>query len=255
MWRYRELFFVLAWRDVSVRYKQTVIGISWAILRPLLTMIVFTIIFGRLAALPTEGGAPYPVLVFAGLLPWTLFSTALTEASNSIVSNATLVTKVYFPRVVVPAATIVAALVDFAISLAILFGLLVWYQFMPGWQILLLPIFILMTVLAALGPGLYFAAMTVKYRDFRYVVPFAIQMGLYISPVGFSSSIVPEGWRLLYGLNPLVGIIDGFRWCIIGDASACDWRSVAISAAVIAFMLGAGFAKFRRSESEIVDTI
>jgi lipopolysaccharide transport system permease protein len=255
LWRYRELFFVLAWRDISVRYKQTVIGLSWAIVRPFLTMVVFTVIFGKLAGLPSESGVPYALLVFTALLPWNLFSTALTDAGNSVVGNAGLVSKVYFPRIVVPAAAIVIALVDFLISLLILAGLMVWYRFAPDWNIVALPVFVVMAALAALGPGLYFAAMTVKYRDFRIMIPFALQFGLYISPVGFSSTLIPELWRPLYSLNPVVGIIDGFRWSILGGARVFDWQSVLISVVVIALMLWLGLSQFRRSEASLVDAI
>jgi lipopolysaccharide transport system permease protein len=255
LWRYRELFFVLAWRDISVRYKQTAIGFAWALVRPFLTMVVFTVIFGKVAGLSSEPGVPYALLVFTALLPWNLFSTALADAGNSLVGNAGLVSKVYFPRLVIPAAAVVIAISDFLISLLILAGLMVWYQFVPGWQIVVLPVVIVMTALAALGPGLYFAAMTVKYRDFRIVIPFALQFGLYISPVGFSSAVIPEMWRPLYSLNPVVGIIDGFRWSILGGARPFNWQSVSISAAVIAVMLWFGLSQFRRSEASLVDTI
>jgi lipopolysaccharide transport system permease protein len=255
VWNYRELFFVLAWRDVSVRYKQTAIGLLWAIVRPFLTMVVFTVIFGRLAGLPSEAGVPYALLVFAALLPWNLFSTAFSEAGNSLIGNSNLISKVYFPRMIVPAVAVVTSLVDFIISLAILFGLMVWYQFIPSWQILLLPLFIVMTALAAFGPGLYFSSMTAKYRDFRLVMPFAIQLGMYVSPVGFSSSIVPEQWRLLYNLNPLVGMIDGVRWCILRGETAVDWYGVLVSVAVIMLMLWFGARQFRRTEKNFVDVI
>ncbi len=255
LWDYRELFFVLAWRDVTVRYKQTVIGLLWAILRPFLAMVVFTIIFGKLAGLPSEGVAPYALLVFAALLPWNLFSTALSEAGNSLVGNSQLISKVYFPRLIVPAAAVVTALIDFVLSLLILFGLMVWYQYVPDWHIVLLPALIVMATLAALGPGLYLAAMTAKYRDFRHLIPFVLQFGLYVSPVGFSSSIVPEDWRLLYSLNPLVGIIDGVRWSILRGETAFDWRSMAISAVVIALTLWIGIRQFRRTEGALVDVI
>lgn len=255
LWDYRELFFVLAWRDVTVRYKQTVIGLLWAILRPFLAMVVFTIIFGKLAGLPSEGVAPYALLVFAALLPWNLFSTALSEAGNSLVGNSQLISKVYFPRLIIPAAAVVTALIDFVLSLLILFGLMVWYQYVPDWHIVLLPILTVMATLAALGPGLYLAAMTAKYRDFRHLIPFVLQFGLYVSPVGFSSSIVPEDWRLLYSLNPLVGIIDGVRWSILRGEAAFDWRSMAISAVVIALTLWIGIRQFRRTEGALVDVI
>ncbi len=219
LWRFRELFIILAWRDVSVRYKQTIIGVAWALLRPLLTMVVFTVIFGRVAKLPSEGNAPYALLVFAGMLPWTLFATALGEASNSLIGNEKLISKVYFPRMIVPTAAVVTAFVDFLISFVILICMMFYYQFAPSWNILLLPLFILLALLASLGPGLWITALNVKYRDFRYIIPFIVQFGLYVSPVGFSSNVIPEKWRLLYSLNPVVGVIDGFRWCILGGES------------------------------------
>src|SRR5213596_206330 len=222
LWRYRELFLILAWRDISVRYKQTIIGVAWAVIRPFLTMVVFTVIFGRIAALPS-GGIPYALMVFAAMLPWSLFSTALGEASNSLIGNERLISKVFFPRLIIPTATIVAAFVDFLISFVILLGLMVYYRFVPGWNILTLPLFILMALLASLGPGLWITALNVKYRDFRYVIPFLVQFGLYVSPVGFSSSVIPDGWRFLYSLNPLVGVIDGFRWCIMGGGRTIYW--------------------------------
>src|SRR6185312_4695876 len=219
LWRYRELFQVLARRDLSIRYKQTIIGLAWALIRPLLTMVVFTLIFGRIAKLPSDGNTPYALMVFAGMLPWTFFSTGLAEASNSLVNNANLISKVYFPRLLVPAATIGVAFVDFLISFCILILLMAWYQFLPGWQMVLLPGFVLLAFLASLGPSLWITALNVKYRDFRYVIPFILQFGLYVSPVGFSSAVVPETWRLVYSINPMVGVIDGFRWCILGGQS------------------------------------
>ena len=255
LWAYRELFFVLAWRDVSVRYKQTVIGILWAFLRPLLTMVVFTVVFGKLAGLPSEAGAPYALLVFAGLLPWSLFSTSLADASNSLIGNSNLISKVYFPRLIVPAAAIVTSLVDFVVSLVVLLGLMVWYQYVPGWQLLFLPVFTIMTALAAFGAGSYLSAMTTKYRDFRYIVPFALQLALYVSPVGFSANIVPAGWRPIFDLNPLVGIIDGFRWCILGAQSEFNWHSISMSAGVIVVMLWFGIRQFRKNESTFADVI
>lgn len=255
LWHYRELFQVLAWRDISVRYKQTIIGVAWALIRPFLTMIVFTIIFGKVAKLPTEGAAPYALMVFAGMLPWTFFATALSEASNSLVSNANLISKVYFPRLIVPTATVVVALVDFLISFLILVGMMVWYQYVPGWQILLLPGFVLLAFLTSLGPGLWITSLNVKYRDFRYVIPFLVQFGLYVSPVGFSSSVIPEKWRLLYSLNPMVGIIDGFRWCVLGGDAAFDPRSFGISMAVTAFFLWLGIRQFRRMEKSFADLV
>jgi lipopolysaccharide transport system permease protein len=248
LWRYRELFVILAWRDIAVRYKQTIIGVAWAILRPFLTMVVFTVIFGRVAGLPSDGQAPYALLVFAGMLPWTLFSAALSEASNSLIGNANLVSKVYFPRLIVPTATVVTAFVDFLISFVILLGLLAYYQFVPGWHMLLLPLFVILALLASLGPGLWITAINVKYRDFRYVIPFIVQFGLYISPVGFSSHVIPEQWRLLYRLNPMVGVIDGFRWCILGGDSPIYWPGFTLSLTLVAVFLWLGVRQFRKME-------
>jgi len=255
IWRYRELFFVLAWRDVSVRYKQTVIGLAWALIQPLLTMVVFTVIFGKVAKLPTEGLAPYALLVYAGLLPWQFFASSLSGASNSISGNANLIGKVYFPRLIVPSAAIVVSFVDFLISFVILIGLMIWYQFMPGWQILTLPLFVIMAFLASIGPGLWITSLNVKYRDFRYIIPFMVQFGLYVSPVGFSSAVVPEEWRLLYSLNPVVGVIDGFRWAILGGESRLYWPGFALSWALIIFFLWLGIKKFRQMEKSFADLI
>jgi lipopolysaccharide transport system permease protein len=255
LWRYRELFQVLAARDVSVRYKQTVIGVVWAILRPFLTMLIFTVIFSRLAKLPSEGQAPYSLMVLAGLLPWTFFSTALGDASISLVTNANLIGKVYFPRLIIPTATIVVSFVDLLISFIILVGMMVWYQFAPSWHVIALPAFIALAFLASLGPSLWITALNVKYRDFRYVIPFIMQFGLYVSPVGFSSSVVPEKWRLLYSLNPIVGVIDGFRWSVLGGESKIYWPGLAISLVVIAFFLWLGVRQFRKMERTFADLI
>lgn len=236
LWRYRELLFILTWRDVSVRYKQTFIGVAWAILRPFLTMVVFTLIFGRVARLPSSG-TPYALLVFAGMLPWTLISTALSEASNSLIGNANLISKVYFPRLIVPAAAVVTAFVDFLISCVMLVGLLIYYQFAPKWNLLLLPLFIMLALLVSFGPGLWITALNVRYRDFRHVIPFIVQLGLYISPVGFSSRVISAQWQLVYHLNPVAGVIDGFRWCIIGG-DPMYWPGFAVSLALIAFFSG-----------------
>lgn len=255
LWRYRELFVILAWRDLAVRYKQTLIGVAWAVLRPWLTMVVLTVIFGRVAALPSDGQTPYALLVFAGLLPWTLFSTALSEASNSLIGNANLISKVYFPRLIVPAAAVVTACVDFLLSFVMLLGLLVYYQFVPGWHLLLLPLFVLLALLVSLGPGLWITALNVKYRDFRYVIPFIVQFGLYISPVGFSSQVISEQWRWLYGLNPMVGVIDGFRWCILGGDSPIYWPGFTLSLVVVAGFLWLGVSQFRKMEKSFADLI
>jgi lipopolysaccharide transport system permease protein len=255
LWRYRELFLILAWRDVAVRYKQTIIGILWAVLRPFLTMVVFTIVFGRLAKLPSDGNVPYALLVFAGMLPWALFSSALSGAAESIVASANLIGKIYFPRIIVPTAAVVLALIDFLVSLVILAGLMLWYGFVPGAQIFLLPFFVVLALLASLGPGLWFTALNLKYRDFRFIVPFVVQIGLYASPVGFSSSIVPEEWRLLYSLNPMVGVIDGFRWCILGGVSPLYWPGFILSWIIIAFFLWIGITRFRKTERTFADLI
>ena len=255
LWRYRELFRVLAWRDLSVRYKQTVIGVLWALIRPFLTMVVFTVIFGRIAKLPTDGNAPYALMVFAGILPWTLFSTGLSEASNSLINNEKLISKVYFPRLIVPIATVVVAFVDFLISFCILLALMGWYRFLPDWRILVLPIFVLLAFVASVGPALWITSLNVKYRDFRYVIPFIVQFGLYVSPVGFSSSVVPEQWRLLYSLNPMVGVIDGFRWCILRGQSELYLPSFLASIAVTTFFLWFGVRQFRKMEKSFADLI
>ncbi len=255
LWHYRELFAILAWRDVAVRYKQTVIGVAWALVRPFLTMVVFTVVFGKLAKLPSDGSAPYPVLVFAGMLPWFLFSSILSEASNSLVSNANLISKVYFPRLIVPASAAVVALVDFGINLVILFGIMAWYGFMPDWHLVLLPAFVVLAMLASMGPALYITALNVKYRDFRYIIPFVVQFGLYVSPVGFSSAVVPSEWRFLYSLNPVVGVIDGFRWCVLGGESQLYMPGFLASLAVVAFFLWLGVRYFRRTERAFADLV
>lgn len=255
LWRYRELFVILAWRDVSVRYKQTIIGILWAVIRPLLTMVVFTVIFGRIAKLPSDGQAPYALLVFAAMLPWTLFANALSESSNSLINNANLIGKVYFPRLIIPTATLVTAFIDFLISFVILLGMMLWYKFIPGWQFLYLPGFILLALLASLGPGLWITALNVKYRDFRYVIPFVVQFGLYVSPVGFSSNVIPEQWRLLYSLNPMVGVIDGFRWCLLGGNSPLYLPGFLLSLGIIAAFLYLGVTHFRKTEKTFADLI
>ena len=254
LWRYRELFYFLAWRDILVRYKQTFIGMAWALIRPFLTMVVFTIVFGTLAKLPSEG-APYPILVFAAMLPWQFFANALSECSNSLISNANLISKVYFPRLIVPASAVVVSFVDFLISGMIMLGLMAWYNFVPSWRILTLPLFILIASAAAMGAGLWLAALNVKYRDFRYIVPFIVQFGLYISPVGFSSNIVPEQWRLLYYLNPMVGVIDGFRWAILGGETKLYWLGFMLSLGLVSLLFFSGLWYFRKMERSFADVI
>jgi homopolymeric O-antigen transport system permease protein len=254
IWRYRELFFFLAWRDILVRYKQTAIGIAWSVLRPFLTMLVFTVVFGKLAKLPSNG-VPYPVMVYAAMLPWQFFANSLSESSNSLIDNASLLTKVYFPRLIVPAGSVIVGLVDFLISCVILAGIMAWYRFVPDIRILLLPFFLLMAFLVSFGTGLWLSALNVKYRDFRYVVPFLVQFGLYVSPVGFSSAIVPERWRFFYYLNPMVGVIDGFRWAILGDAFPVNWTGFVLSGALVLLIFLGGILYFRRMERSFADVV
>lgn len=254
LWRYRELFYFLAWRDILVRYKQTVIGFAWALIRPFLTMVVFTVVFGKLAKLPSDN-VPYPILVFAALLPWQFFSNAFTDAGNSLISNANMISKVYFPRMVIPTSVVIVSFVDFLISGVILVGLMFWYGFVPDWRIFTLPLFILVAFAAVMGAGLWIAALNVKYRDFRYIIPFVVQFGLYVSPVGFSSTIVPEQWRLLYSINPMVGVIDGFRWAILGGNSSLYWPGFLLSLTLVIVLLITGIFYFRKTERRFADLI
>jgi len=253
LWTYRELFLFLAWRDILVRYKQTAIGIAWSLIRPVITMIVFTVVFGRIAMLPSEG-VPYPVLVVAAMLPWYFFSTAVTEGSNSLIQNANVVSKVYFPRLIVPISAVAVSLVDFVISLLLLAVLMAWYQIMPSARVLFLPVFLGLVVILTVGLTLWLAALNVRYRDFRYVVPFLMQVGLFLSPVGFSGVVVSEGWRAVYSLNPMVGIIEGFRWCLLPGYDL-DMRAVWFGALISFLILGAGINYFRRTERSIADVI
>lgn len=254
IWQYRELFAFLAWRDILVRYKQTVIGIAWSVIRPLLTMIVLTVIFGRLAKLPSEG-VPYPILVYSALLPWQFFSNALNESSNSLIGNANLLSKVYFPRLIMPASSLIVSLIDFAISFGILVLLMIWYRTFPDARIIVLPLFMCLAIFASFGFGVWLAALNVKYRDFRYVVPFLVQFGLYISPVGFSSSIVPDTWRLLYSLNPMVGVIDGFRWSLLGGKVPIYWPGLLLSLALNLAIFASAICYFRKTERYFADVI
>lgn len=254
LWRFRELFYFLAWRDVLVRYKQTAIGLVWAVARPVLTMVVFTFVFSKIAKLPS-GDVPYPLLVFAALLPWQFFASAFSGAGDSLVSNAQMISKVFFPRLVVPVSAVIVSLVDFAISLALLAVLMAWFQFVPSWQLLALPIFIALAFTTAMGAGLWIAALNVKYRDFKIIVPFVVQFGLYISPVGFSSGVVPPEWRVLYDLNPMVGVIDAFRWSILGGAEPFNVTSFACSIVITSVVLATGVRHFRRTERTFADII
>jgi lipopolysaccharide transport system permease protein len=255
LWRYRELFQVLAWRDFTVRYRQTIVGVVWAVLRPILTVIVLTVIFNRVAGLSSEGTAPYAIMVLAGMLPWAFFSNALADSSSSLVANSTLVSKIYFPRMILPAATILVSLVDLLVGLVIVAILMAAYRYAPDWKILTLPLFAGMAFLAALGPGLWITAVNVRYRDFRYVIPFIVQFGLYISPVGFSYGVIPQDWRLVYSLNPMVGVINGFRWAILGGDAPLYPESIGISVAIIAALLVVGVWQFRRLERSFADLI
>ncbi len=254
VWQYRELFWFLSQRDLLVRYKQTVIGIAWSVLRPLLTMAVFAFVFGRLARLPSEG-VPYPLFVLAALIPWQMFANALTDSSASLINNSNLLTKVYFPRVIMPASALVAAFVDGAVSFVLLAALGLWYGVPPGWQLFALPLFVALGAACSFGLGLWFAALNARYRDFRYIIPFVVQISLYVSPIGFSSAIVPEQWRLLYALNPLVGIVDGFRWALLGGQTVLDWRAVAASVVVTTALLALGTRWFRATERILADVI
>jgi lipopolysaccharide transport system permease protein len=253
LWRYRELFYILSWRDIKVRYKQTVIGAAWAILRPLLTMLVFTFIFGRVAGMQKDTTVPYALVVLSAMLPWQFFSTALSEASNSLISNTNLVSKVYFPRLIIPASSVITSFVDFAISFCLLAVMMIFYRFAPSWQICWLPVFIILSFLASFGVGLYLTAVNVKYRDFRYIVPFIVQFGLFVSPVGYSIARVPEKWRLLYCLNPMAGIINGFRWSIVGEPMY--WPGFWVSVTVTFLFMVLGVWYFRKTEKSFADNI
>ncbi len=253
LWHYRELFYFLAWRDILVRYKQTAIGILWAVLRPFITMVVFTVVFGKIAKLPSDG-LPYPLLVFTAMLPWQFFSSALVDSSSSLIANSNMISKVYFPRLVMPTSAVIVSFADFVVSMGILVGVMAWYHFMPSIKIFYLPFFILIAFMASLGTGLWLCALTVKYRDFKYVVPFIVQLGLYISPVGFSSSVVAEKYRLLYSLNPMVGVIDGFRWSILGNTNIyMPGFILSVIAVVITFVSGVWY--FRKTEKTFADVI
>jgi lipopolysaccharide transport system permease protein len=255
LWRYRELFYILAWRDISVRYKQTAIGVIWAVLRPFLAMVIFTIVFGRIAKMPSSG-IPYPILVCTAMLPWQFFSNALLETSQSLIANTNLISKIYFPRLIIPAGTVITSLVDLLISSVLLGVVMAFFRFAPDWRLITLPVFTALAFFAALGPGLFLTALNVKFRDFRYVVPFIAQFGLFISPVGFSSDVIPEQWRLLYALNPMVGIIDGFRWAICrGGTGPFYWPGFVVSLITITLFLLIGFWYFRRTEKAFADVI
>lgn len=254
LWRYRELLLFLSWRDVSVRYKQTIIGIAWAVVRPVATMVVFVVVFGRIANLPSNG-VPYPLLVLAGMLAWQLFSGGFSAASDSLVANANLISKVYFPRLLVPLSSVAVSLVDFAVTLPVLAAVMLWYRYPPGWQVVFLPAFAALAVAAAVGVGVWLGALNVRYRDVRYAIPFLVQFGIYVTPVGFSTSAVPEQYRMLVELNPLTGIVEGFRWSLLGDASGLTPFALGWSAVVVTGVLVTGVRYFRRTEKTFADVI
>jgi len=253
IWRYRELFYFLTWRDLLVRYKQTVVGVSWAFIKPFATMLILTMV-GKIGKLPS-GGAPYPLFVFCAMLPWQFFSSAISESGSSLVNNSNLISKVYFPRLIVPASSVITGFVDFLISGTFLTLLMVWYHFLPPATAFLLPFFILLAIVAALGSGLWIAALMVEYRDFRNIVPFIIQFGLYASPVILQTSRVPAAWRPLYSLNPMVGIIDGFRWCLLGGGNVVYWPGLVMSVFSAVILLASGIWYFRRTERTFADVI
>jgi lipopolysaccharide transport system permease protein len=256
IWRFRELFYILSWRDIKVRYKQTTLGVLWAILRPLLTMIIFTFVFGKVAKMEIQSTVPYALIVFAGLLPWQFFSNALTESSNSLIGNERLITKVYFPRMIIPASSVITSFIDFLISFVILLVLFIVYLYMPPGRIFLMPLFWIMAFLASFGPGLYLTALNVKYRDFRYIIPFIVQFGLFISPVGYTSAQIPEKYQGWYALNPMAGVIDGFRWCIVKDApNPLLHYPFYISLGVTFFFVFLSIYQFRKMEKNFADLI
>jgi len=254
LWTYRELFYFLAWRDILVRYKQTVIGVAWSIIRPFLSMVVLTVVFGKIAGL-SSGGAPYAIMVYAAMLPWQFFSTSFSESANALISNSNLLTKVYFPRLIIPSTSIVVGLIDFLISLGILVILMIYYHYLPGWQIITLPLFLLLATVTSLGTGFFISALNVQYRDFRYIVPFIVQFGLYISPVGYSSDTISEKWRFLYSLNPMVGVIDGFRWAILGGSTKIYLPGFFLSILVSLGFLYVGIKTFRKMERIFADVV
>lgn len=253
IWRYRELFYILSWRDIKVRYKQTVIGALWSIIRPLLTTIIFTFIFSRVAGIKYPGNAPYAIMVFAGMLAWQFFSNSLSEASGSLIGNSNLITKVYFPRIIIPASSLITSLIDFFVAFIIMLGMFAWFRYVPSWHIVFLPLFIVHVFFCAFGIALYLTAVNVKYRDFRYILPFVVQIGLYITPIGFPSSVITEKFRIIYGLNPMVGVIDGFRWCLLGDELYMPSFLLSIGISLLFMLIGISY--FRKMERTFADNI
>jgi lipopolysaccharide transport system permease protein len=255
LWRFRELFYFLAWRDILVRYKQTVVGVAWAVLRPFLTMVIFTVIFSRVAKLPTVGTAPYAILVMAGMLPWQFISGCFGSSSESMVGNANLISKIYFPRLIIPSSAVVTSFVDFLITLVLMAVMMAWYRFVPDWRLVFLPFFMILASGCALGVGLWLSALMVEYRDVRHIIPFIVQFGMYVSPVGFNSNVVPAKWRLLYSLNPVVGIIDGFRWSLMRGQMELRWPALALSVVITLMLFCSGIWNFRRTERTFADII
>ena len=255
LWRYRELFLILAWRDITVRYKQTVIGVAWAVIQPFLTTVVFTIVFNRIAKLPAPAGVPYFLMVMAAQLPWQFFSASLSASSNSLIGSANLISKIYFPRLIVPAGSVITSFVDFLITVGLVALTMVWFRFLPDWRILALPLFVALAFGAAFGAGLWLCALNVKYRDFRYIIPFIVQFGFFISPVGYLSSKIPEQWRLLYSLNPMVGVIDGFRWALLRGQIDFWWPGLLTSVLLTSVLCLSGIWYFRKMEKTFADVI
>lgn len=253
LWKSRELAYILSWRDIKIRYKQTVIGAAWSIIRPLITTIIFTVVFNRIAKLQNPGDAPYLLMVSAGMLPWQFFATAVGDATNSIIGNAGLISKVYFPRLIIPVSSVITSLIDFGISFIIIIGIMIGFRFLPGWQIIFFPLFLIQMFACALSVSLYLTSLNVKYRDFRHLIPFVIQVGLYVTPVAFSSKSIPANWRIWYSLNPMVGIVDGFRWTLLHDTMY--WPGLWLSVAITTLLLWNGIAYFRRTEKTFVDDI
>lgn len=254
IWLYRELFYFFTWRDILVRYKQTIIGITWVLIRPLLTMLAFTVVFSKIAKLPSDG-TPYPILVLTGLIPWQFFSGALSDAGNSLINNSSMVSKVFFPRIVIPISAIMVNIADLLISIALLIIIMAWYKYIPTWRLLTIPLFILLAFMMAVGAGLWLSSLNVKYRDFRYIIPFIIQVGLYISPIGFSSSVIPEKWMILYNFNPMVGVIDGFRWATAMQPMPMNWDAIGVSTSIATLLIISGYLFFRKTEIILADVI
>lgn len=253
--RYRELLFLLAWRDVTVKYKQTVIGASWAILKPVATMLILVLVFGKVAKLPTPDNIPYPILVLTGMLAWQLFAAGISSTSDSLVGSAGLISKVYFPRLIIPLSALAAVLVDFFVTVPLLVAAMFYYGITPGWNVLVFPAFVVLTVLASLSLGIWMSALNVRYRDVRVLIPFILQFGLYLSPVGYSIVVVPEEYRTLYSLNPMVGIIEGYRWSLLGEAEGLTPLSLGVSIGTVLVLLVGGLRYFRRTERTFADVI